>query len=924
MEVCAERSTPPSTPSAPGGGEWHRLPVEQAAARLGGDRRRGLDGDEAARRLLRHGPNVLRGPRGRAALAILASQFRSLVVLLLLSATALALAIGETIEAAAIAVVIVLNAAIGFLTEWKAERALSALERHLVALAHVVREGAERQVPAAQIVPGDLVVLTAGERVPADGRIVEEARLTIDEALLTGESRPAVKTAGPIEGDDLPLGDRLNLAFMGTTIVDGRGRMLVTATGSRTEVGRIGRMIEEAPPRTTPLERKVARLSRALVVLVLGLCAVIVAAGAIRGRPFLEMLEIGVSLAIAAVPEGLPAVVTMALALGVQRMARRRVVVRRLAAVETLGSTTVICTDKTGTLTRNEMTVRRIVLDGRVIEVTGAGYAPAGEFRLGEVRLDPRADGHLALALRIAVLCNDARIERRGGRFLPLGDPTEAALVAAGMKAGLDPDGLARDYPRVAEVPFDSRSRRMVTVHRTPEGTLLACVKGAPSALLESSRRRLGPGGAIPLTAEDAERLRRDNDAVAGDALRVLALAVRDLPDDFVEEDLARDLVFVGLVGLDDPLRDEAGEAIATCRDAGIRTVMITGDQQATAARIAARLGLDRDAAGRPLAVVHGRDLVPLDASGWRRLVARAGVFARVSPAHKVRIVEALQRNGEIVAMTGDGVNDAPALKRADIGVAMGIKGTEVAREAADLVLADDNFATIVRAVEQGRVIYASIIRFIHYLFSCNLAEMMVIFVAALAGWALPLGALQILWLNLVTDVFPALALALEPSGVGVMRRAPRDPGEALVTPRLAGLIAWQGALLAAVTLVAFGAALRTHGTDPDGLRRATTVAFMTLALAQVFHTFNVRSRARSAFSRGLLANPWLWGAVGLCLLLQVAALHLPILQRTLRTLPAGRGDWGIIAACSLAPIGLVEIVKAGFRRRVLRRGAPR
>ncbi len=842
-------------------------------------------------------------------------------MVLLIAATAVALALGETIEAIAILVVIVLNAAIGFLTEWKAAQALIALRKQTSAVAQVIRDGEAHQIPAADLVPGDVAVLAAGARIPADGRVIEGVRLQVDEAALTGESHPVTKTPDPLADENAPLGDRLNMAFMGTAVTDGRSRMLVTATGMRTEVGKIGALIENAGDQDTPLEQKLAQLGRALVGIVLGLCAVIVLAGWLRGTNFLYMLEVGISLAIAAVPEGLPAVTTMTLALGMRRMARLRALVRRLPAVETLGSTTVICTDKTGTLTQNEMTVRALHLGARRVEVTGSGYASRGHFRVQGHRIEPHRDDHLALALRIGLLSNDAKVDHAGGRAAVLGDPTEGALIVAAEKAGLVPAALNRDYPRTGEVPFSSETKRMVTVHRTPEGKTVAYVKGAPSVLLDASRSQWTAAGERLLTSEDRARFLAVNAELAGGALRVLALAYRELTDGYDEGQLTQDLVFVGLVGMIDPLLDEAEPAIATCRQAGIRTVMITGDQPATAAEIGRQLGLDRDARGRPLQTVHGRDLAGLDDAGWQRVTAAAAIFARVSPEHKLQIVKALQSHGEIVAMTGDGVNDAPALKKADIGVAMGITGSEVAKETADLIVTDDNFATIVVAVEQGRIIYANILRFIHYLFSCNLAEIATVFAAIMIGWPLPLGPLQVLWLNMVTDVFPALALALEPSAPGVMKRPPHDPKEPWMAPRFVGLIAWQGLLLAAVTLATFFVGMQWYGTEGTGLRHAVTMAFMTLALTQVFHAFNARSQRRSAFTDRLFTNGWLWGALLTCVLLQVAAVYVPLLRAVLQTVPLSASDWGIVAACSLAPVAVVELVKLGQRPSALTAG---
>ena len=891
---------------------WHTLSLDAALERLQADGSNGLTKADAISRLARFGPNTLPQARQRSTLDIFLAQFRNLIVVLLVAATAIAFAMGDNVEAIAILIVIAINAAIGFFTEWKAVHALSALQKQSVRVAHVIRDGKESEIPAAELVQGDLVILVSGARVPADGRIIECVRMRIEEASLTGESNAVTKTVDTVDDEKAVLGDRLNMAFLGTTVTDGRGRLLVTATGAKTEVGKIGVLIDEATTRATPLEQKMARLGRLLIVVTLVLCAIIVLAGWLRGvSDIWHMLEIGLSLAIAAVPEGLPAVATMTLALGMQRMARMRALVRRLPAVETLGSTTVICTDKTGTLTKNEMTVCVYYLDHRRIDVTGSGYSAEGKFQDGDIPLDPTADNHLALALRIGMLCNDAKVERSHGNETVLGDPTEAALIVVAEKAKMSLTDLAIQYPRISEVPFDSLSKSMSTVHRMPEGKMLVYVKGAPGTMIAASSSQVLASGVVSLTDEDRQRWKEANDQLAGTALRVLGLAYRELPEGEDETDLSRDLTFVGLVGMSDPLREEAKAAIATCREAGIRTVMITGDQRITAAEIATQLGIDVDLQGRRLRIVHGGELEGLNAEGWKTTVVDAAVFARVSPEHKLLIVGALQQHGHIVAMTGDGVNDAPALKKADIGIAMGIKGTEVAKENADMVITDDNFTSIVCAVEQGRIIYGNILRFIHYLLSCNFSELLTVFIALMIGWPLPLVALQILWLNLITDIFPAFALALEPSAPDVMKRPPRDPKESLLPLRFIGLIVWQGLLLSMVTLLAFGIGMQWYGNEGEGLRRATTMAFMTLAISQVVHVFNARSQVRSAFTNRLFTNGWLWGAVGMCFVLQIAAVYVPILQRVLRTVPPTIAEWGVIAVCSLTPLAVVEIVKA-------------
>jgi P-type Ca2+ transporter type 2C len=898
---------------------WYYLSSHEVEQTFSSDSENGLSPNEAAKRLQQYGPNTLTSKPRRSALSILLIQFKSLIVALLIAAAGLAFLLNEMIEGFAILVVIGLNTVIGFITELRAEQAITALQEQAVPTAHVLRDGEEHQIPAANLVPGDIVVLSAGGRVPADGRVVESVRLQIQEAALTGESLPVSKVADSLIAEDgeIPLGDRLNMVYMGTVITDGRGLIMVTATGMRTEVGRIGTLIDEAVTQDTPLERRLEQLGRALIGIVAALSAVIVIAGVLRGENLLYMLEVGISLAIAAVPEGLPAVATMTLALGVQRMAKTNALIRRLPAVETLGSTTVICTDKTGTLTENEMTVTRIFLNGDQLDVSGAGYGLTGEFCLNNEPIDARENEHLMLALQIGALCNDAALESTEQGVSVLGDPTEGALIVVAEKAGLDHDTLEEVYDRVDELPFDSETKRMVTVHRTSEGRLFAYMKGAPAAILESATHFMEAGQTRVINPQDRETILQLNRKMAEDALRVLAVAYRELPDQYNATELTTNFIYVGLFGMLDPLREEVKSAIEQCRTAGIRVIMITGDQPVTAAAIAEQLGIDRDSRGQEYRTIHARELVGLDDEGWQRIVTDAGVFARVSPEHKLRIVEALQNQKQIVAMTGDGVNDAPALRKADIGVAMGIKGTEVAKETADMIITDDNFATIVRAVEQGRMIYSNIQRFIHYLFSCNFSEILTVFVAIIVGWPLPLAPLQILWLNIITDVFPALALALEPSAPNMMKRKPRDPQEALLNLSFAGLIAWQGLLLAGVTLTAFAVGLSWYGSEGTGLRHAVTISFMTLALSQTFHAFNARSQSDSMFNRRLFTNRWLWGAIAICVLLQLAAVYVPFLQIVLRTVPLNLRDWGVVLSFSLLPILAVELTKL-FRRLTL------
>ncbi|MFN2322350.1 MAG: cation-translocating P-type ATPase [Trueperaceae bacterium] len=916
------------TDAGPAAPPWHAWSVERVASDQDADLDEGLSEAEAAARLARVGPNRLPSPGGKPIWKIALQQFTSLIVLFLVAAAAIALVAGETIEAVAIFVVIAVNAIVGFATELRAAQAIASLQRQAAPTARVLRGGKERTSAVEELVPGDVVLLAEGDRIPADGRLIESARLQVQEAALTGESQAVEKREDADVDERAPLAERLTMAFLGTTVSAGRGRLLVTGTGRATEVGRIGVLLEETELTETPLERRLEQLGRALIGVVLAVAAVVVVAGVLRGNALLDMLEVAIALAIAAVPEGLPAVATMTLALGVQRMARANALVRRLPAVETLGSTTVICTDKTGTLTRNEMTVRCFVVDERRIDVTGAGYDPTGRFERGGEPVDPEADGMLRTALVVGALCNDARLAAEDDRAVAedggreegdavLGDPTEGALLVAAVKAGIDLEALRGAQPRVDEIPFDSAGRRMVTAHRR-EGGGVVYAKGAPAVILERCDRALTDEGREPLDDAGRARWAEMAEELADQALRVLALAVREVPDDASPEARDDGLTFVGLVGMIDPLRDEAARAVARCRAAGIRTVMITGDHPRTASVIARSLGIDRGPDGAELRTWYGPDLEGRDEEGWREAVADAAVFARVSPEHKLRIVEALQARGEIVAMTGDGVNDAPALRTADIGIAMGIKGTEVAKEAAAMILRDDDFGTIVRAVEQGRVIYANIRRFIHYLFSCNLSEILTVFVAIMIGWPLPLAALQILWLNMITDVFPALALALEPSDPDVMGRPPRDPAEPLLSRLYVVLIAWQGALLAGATLAAFAVGLDWYGRG-EGLPHAVTIAFSTLALTQVAHTFNARSVRQSVFSRRTFANRWVWGAVLLCIALQLLAVYQPGLQQVLGTVALDGRDWALVTGLALLPVVVTEVVKGVGRVRSLR-----
>jgi Ca2+-transporting ATPase len=885
---------------------WHALPWTQTASELSSDIESGLATVEAQARLAQYGANRLPEPPATSPWLIFFDQFKGVMTVLLVAAAGIAFVLGDELEGFSILVVLMLNALLGFINEYRAEKSVQALKALTVPLAEVVRDGSNSDIPTSELVPGDLIAFEAGDRIPADARLVKAWSLRVDEATLTGESVPTDKDAHATLSADSPLAERSTMVYTGTAVTQGRGQAIVTATGTGTEIGRISALLSGVEEEQTPLQQRLDRLGRYLALAAIFIAVVMVAVGLWRGESFLSMLETSLALAIAAVPEGLAAVATIALALGMRRMAKRRAIVRRLSAVETLGSTNVICTDKTGTLTQNQMTVRELHLANRVIQVSGAGYEPEGEFNEAGEQVNVQADAHLALTLRAGLLCNTATLHQAEDHWNIVGDPTEGALVVAAAKAGLNAEAEREAYPVVKEIPFDARDRRMATIHTLPArsgGGFNVFVKGAPESILPGcvSERR---GDAIAeLTGTDRERLWKANDEMAGRALRVLAVAFKQTK--CADEDPFSGLTLLGLVGMMDPPRPEAPDAIHLCQEAGVRVVMITGDQKATAQAIAREIGIS-DAA-ESLRVMDGSVLDAIDDMQLRESVAETAIYARVSPEHKLRIVKALQTEGQIVAMTGDGVNDAPALKAADIGVAMGKMGTDVAREAADMVLADDNFATIVAAVEEGRTVFANVKKFVHYLFSCNLSEILTMFVATIAGLPMPLLPLQILWLNLITDVFPALALAGEPAEPGVMHRPPSTEARTERPPaRFVRSLVIQGILLAAATLAAFIWTLNSSGD----IQRGATVAFLTLGLAQLFHVFNSRFESRSALTQGLFTNRAIWAAIGLTLILQLAAVYLPFLQMILKTVPPSSMEWMVVLVASLLPALSIELYK--------------
>jgi Ca2+-transporting ATPase len=914
----------------------YRQTGEAVLAGLDADARSGLSRNEAENRLAHYGRNELTEEEPIPGWRKFLAQFTDMLVILLIAAALVSAGLwlyerngALPYEAMTIFAIVLLNALMGYIQQSRAEQALAALRRMSAAQANVMRDGCRQSVAAAELVPGDIILIAEGDTIPADARLIQSVALQTAEAALTGESLPVEKDTARM-GQEMGLGDRRNMVFSGTAATYGRGRAVVTATGMHTEMGQIAGMLKHAPAETTPLQNELDRVGKllgvAVIVIAVGMIATILLVQDVHGfSATFEVLLLGVALAVAAVPEGLPAVVTVVLALGVQRMAKRNAIIRHLAAVETLGSADVIASDKTGTLTKNEITVRVVVTASGRVTFTGTGYAPEGEVSWDGGKLIGGSLRHeLVRALTVADRANNAVLQERGGRWSVQGDPTEGALIVAARKAGLEEDALDARFVRVGEVPFSSERKLMSTVHTDAERRerLVALTKGAADVLLARCSHELCGEEARPLTPERRAEILACNDALASEALRTLGVAFRSLTqtaDDGggFDEAVERDLVFLGLIGMIDPPREEAKEAVARAKGASIRPIMITGDHPKTAGVIAAELGIAADGH-----VVTGGELAQMADAALDRTVREVSVFARVNPEHKLRIVRALQREGLTVAMTGDGVNDAPALRTADIGVAMGITGTDVSKEAADMILADDNFATIVAAVEEGRAIFANIRKFLRYLLSSNIGEVMTMFFGVLlagviglsapesGGLVLPLLATQILWINLVTDGAPALALGLDPADANTMNERPRPKEEGVLTPRMWVGILLVGAVMALGTLIVLDASLPGGLIEGSGTTSyGQTMAFTTLVLFQLFNVFNARSDERSAFE-GLFVNAWLWAAVGLSLLLHAAVLYIPILKDAFSTTSLSAGDWLICAVVASSVLWVCELSK--------------
>ena len=885
---------------------WHTLSSEQVLQELE-TAPGGLSAAEAARRLAIHGLNQLRPPQQRGPLLRFLLQFHNVLIYVLLAAAATTAALGHPIDTAVIIGVVVINAIVGFIQEGKAESALAAIRNMLSLKAMALRDGQRREIAAETLVPGDWVFLQSGDRVPADVRLIELKNLRIEEAVLTGEAEAVEKSLEPVAAE-AAIGDRSTMAYSGTLVSYGQGLGVVVATGEATEIGRISTLLEQVEAIGTPLLRQMAQFGRWLSAAIVGVAAATFLAGVFwRGQPVEAMFMAAVALAVAAIPEGLPAIMTIILAIGVQRMARRNAIIRQLPAVEALGAVTVICSDKTGTLTRNEMTVQRVITPQRAFAVSGVGYAPVGGFMVDEAVVVPESAMDLQAIARAALLCNDAVLREQDGEWRMEGDPTEGALLTLAVKADLDPVAAAAQFRRTDRIPFESEHRFMATLHHDHHGHGLIYLKGAPERVLTLCRHEQGATGPQPLRAE---YWREQIEQLAGLGQRVLAVAFRPTLETRSEldfEDVEDGLILLGLLGISDPPREEAIRAVQQARQAGIRVKMITGDHGATACAIAAQLGI-----GDGRAVLTGPELEAMDDAGLRAVVQDIDVYARASPEHKLRLVAALQARQQVVAMTGDGVNDAPALKRADVGVAMGMKGTEAAKEASDMVLADDNFASIAYAVEEGRTVYDNLCKALLFMLPTNGAQALAIIAAILFVLSSPITPVQILWVNLVTAITLALALAFEPAEANVMLRPPRNATE----PLLSGFILWRIALMSVLLVIAPLVLFHREMAQGMALEEARTVAVNALVMGEIFYLFNSRYLYDSVLSwQGLFGNRYVLITIGLMLLLQWVFTYFPPMERLMGTAPISAGSWLMVTLAGIAVLLLVELEKAIWRR---------
>ena len=893
--------------------EWYRQTKEKLLSNLNTNVDSGLSSEDVENRLKKYGPNELKEEEKRSLLSKILAQFNDFLVIILIVASIISFAVGEKADSIVILAIVVINAFLGLYQEGKAEKSLEALKKMAAPNAKVIRNGATTIVPADTLVPGDIVLLESGDIIPADLRLIESSNLKIEEASLTGESVPVEKNGLTTFDKEASLGDRINMAYMSTIVTYGRGRGIVVETGHGTEIGKIATMIQTFEDESTPLQKKLDQLGKYLGIACIIVCALVFGIGILQGRDILEMFMVAISLAVAAIPEGLPAIVTIVLALGMNRMVKRNAIVKKLLAVETLGCTTVICSDKTGTLTQNEMTVVKAYTNGKIIDITGTGYEPKGEFLLDESSIDPKENVNLNTLISIGILCNDATLEETSESYRIIGDPTEGSLITLAGKGGLYKNEINNKYPRIEEIPFDSDRKMMTTFHKDffPD-KLVSFTKGAPDIVINKCENIYLNGEIVPFTDELKKEVLDINSRFSRKALRVLAFAFRkydNLPNEITSDTIENNMIFVGLVGMIDPPREEAKKAIKHCKEAGIKTVMITGDYKETAFAIAKELGMveheDEAIMGKELDNVSDEDL--------KELVKQKRVYARVSPEHKVRIISALKANGEIAAMTGDGVNDALALKRADIGVAMGITGTDVAKNTAEVILTDDNFASIVAAVEEGRIIYSNIKKFVFFLLSCNIGEILIVFLSILFNLPVPLIPIQLLWLNLVTDSFPALALGVEKGDPEIMKIPPRNSNEPILDKGMVRAIIFQSIAIAAGSLLAYIWGLKTYGMD--NLIIARTMTFATLITAELLRAFSSRSERHTIFEIGVFSNKKLTYATLFSLILLIVVIYLPILQPIFDTYPLGFMDWLIVLLLSFLPLLVGEVYKIFTRK---------
>jgi len=868
---------------------WHAMEIDETMKQLNTESA-GLSQEEVQKRLQQYGTNELQKEKGTSAVKMFIEQFEDLLIVILLIATGLSIYLGEITDAIVIIAIVLACAILGFVEEFRSEKALEALKKMTAPTAMVLRDGKEVKVQTSELVPGDIILLYTGDKIPADSRLLESFNLKIDEASLTGESSPVTKEVTPLP-EETPINDRRDMAFTGTVVVYGRGKAVVTSTGMNTEFGKIAKMVQVTEEEETPLEKRMASVGKWIGILSITVCLIVALIGIIEGRNILDMILWGISLAVAAVPEALPAIVTGALAIGMYRMAKVNTIVRRLPAVETLGCTSVICSDKTGTMTKGEMTVQRIYVSDQTIKVSGVGYEPEGDFLLEDKKIEP-TDENLRTLLKIAVLCNDSKLEKETEteRWIIKGDPTEGALVVTAAKAGLWKEELERDAPRIGEVPFSSERKRMTTVHLVSGQKKVAFMKGAPEVVLDNCTKIYAEGKVRKITAEDKTEMLKVTEAMATQALRNLGFAFRELPESATvfDDKIEKDMIFVGVMGMIDPPREEVKDAIYLCKKAGIRVVMVTGDHRLTAVAVAKELNLlsENELEGK---VLTGEEMDKISDEQLNEMVENVVIYARVSPEHKMRIVKAWKSKQQIVAMTGDGVNDAPALKMADIGVSMGITGTEVTKEASDMVLTDDNFASIVKAVKEGREIYGNIKKYLTYLLRCNVMEILVMFIAMIAvpylagtheveaGSVVALTAIQLLWVNLTTDGLPAIALGVDPGDPDLMERKPRDPNESVWTTDVKLYLTVTPIIM--TTLLLYGYFMYQPWLGSDQLLEARTQLLTAMILMELANAISARSLKYTAFEVGIFKNKFLWYAVLSSFGLQLLVLYTPGLQ---------------------------------------------